>query len=193
MTRRVLILLALLASMSAACTSDGGSTSNVGGPTTIPGEAPTTSGETTTSTAASGEVSVPPAEAATARNQVGYAFPPAPPVPTGPTDDALVGDLDALFAGLAAGTDTDLILSVGQSGDARAAWLLADLHRFIPPSPTGDALVTSFENLTETDLDSDPISARSTWQSMTDHLMAWDLPALDGYADWKRQLFTLVD
>ena len=187
----------MLAFVAAACTSDGGTTStttsNVGRPTTPAEESPTTSGESTTINAESVEVVVPPDETAAARNQLGYTFPPAPTVPTGPTDDTLAADLDALFGGLSAGTDTDLILSVGQSGDARAAWLLADLHRFIPPGFTGDALVASFQDLTNTDLDVDPISARSTWQSMTDHLLAWDLPALDEYAEWKRQLFTLVD
>ncbi len=39
----------------------------------------------------------------------------------------------------------------------------------------------------------DPVSLRSSWQSVTDHLIAWDLPAFDEYASFKGRMFTLVD
>ena len=39
----------------------------------------------------------------------------------------------------------------------------------------------------------DPVSKRSTWQSAVDHLIAWDLPALDAHEEWKGMLYTAVD
>ena len=36
--------------------------------------------------------------------------------------------------------------------------------------------------MSDTDFEEDPVFARSSWQSVTDHLIAWDLPAADGYS-----------
>ena len=42
-------------------------------------------------------------------------------------------------------------------------------------------------------LNDDPVAGFSRWQSVTDHLIAWDLPAFDGYTDYKHRLFLLVE
>jgi hypothetical protein len=136
---------------------------------------------------------IPPATTATLRNQVGFVFPPAPAVPTGPPTENLAADIDALFGNLATGVDRDALEGIGRSEDTRAAWLLSDLLRFLRPGDARDAAVAEFERLTETDLGGDPIVARNVWQSATDHLIAWDLPALPGYREWKAQLFTIFD
>ena len=155
-----------------------------------------------TSTAETAGLSVPtaveglaisPVTGAVARNQLGFEFPSAPAVPEGAPDPSLVAALDTLFSTLDSRIDTDALKAVGESGDARAAWLLSDLLRFIGGMEAADVSLASFEMLTGASVIDDPVAARSTWQSVTDHLIAWDLPALPGYQRWKGQLFTLVD
>ncbi len=151
--------------------------------------------EATTQTGA-GEgdgVAIPPATGATLRNQLGFEFPPPPAVPDGPADESLVSDIDTLFSNLSSEVDLDALERIGESGDARAAWLLSDLVRFIGPSAARNSALAGFERVTGARLSDDPVAARSSWQSMTDHLIAWDLAALPGYQAWKGQLFTLVD
>ncbi|MDH3705414.1 MAG: hypothetical protein OES57_05070, partial [Acidimicrobiia bacterium] len=63
--------------------------------------------------------------------------PPAPTVPDGPVDPTVAADLDALFTSLSANPDTEAVARLGVSGDARVAWLLADVMRF---APAGGAL-----------------------------------------------------
>jgi hypothetical protein len=136
---------------------------------------------------------VPPTDKIVLRNQFGFAFPAAPAVPEGPADAELLAAIDGLWVTLTSGIDLAAIQRIADSGDARVAWLLADLLRFLGPGGVRDLTVAAWEQLTGTTLADDPVAARSAWRSVTDHLMAWDLPALPGYADWKGQLFTLID
>jgi len=142
--------------------------------------------------AAAGQV-VPPTTTSVVRNQLGFGFPEAPVVPEGPADESLVATIDGLFSTLGAGIPSGVVGEISDSGDARAAWLFSDLVRFLGPSDLRDELLTGFERLTGVTLADDPVALRSPWQSMTDHLIAWDLPALDGYEGWKGQLYILVD
>ncbi len=114
-------------------------------------------------------------------------------MPEGPADEALVATIDGLFSTLQSGVDVDALQQIADSGDARAAWLLADLLRFLAPSSARDVSLAGYEKLTGTTLDADPVADRSPWQSISDHLIAWDLPALPGYEVWKGQLFTLIE
>jgi hypothetical protein len=136
---------------------------------------------------------IPPSETATARNQAGYAFPPAPSVPDGPPHEQLAADITNLFNGLAISINFDTLQEIVEAGDARAAWLIADIMRFVAPGSAQNQLTAAFEELTGTSISEDPVASRSQWQSVTDHLIAWDLPALDGYAQWKGQLFTFIE
>jgi hypothetical protein len=179
-----LSLLAVLALIGTACTETSDATPTAHPPVSV---------TTTTGGLPANGVLVPPAQAAAARNQIGYAFPEPPPVPDGPADPALVADVTALFDGLATVFDLDLVQRVAASGDPRAAWLIADLMRFVPPGDTLDQLTSGFERLTGISVGTDPVAARSPWQSATDHLIAWDLPALGDYPGWKGKLFALVD
>ena len=132
-------------------------------------------------------------EPSAVRNQLGFAFPEPPVVPEGSADPELVETIDRLFGSLQDGIDTTALTDIATSEDPRAAWLISDLLRFFGPGPVFEIGQASFERLTGADLSADPIAARSPWQSMTDHLIAWDLPALPDYARWKGQLYTLVD
>ncbi len=126
-------------------------------------------------------------------SQTGFAFPPPPEVPTGPAADDLAADLDALAASLSTDIDIAAIERIGASGDARAAWFLSDLLRFVPFGDAANAAVVAFENLTGADITEDDLSERSAWQSVTNHLFAWDLPAHPNYVDWKRVPFEIVE
>jgi hypothetical protein len=182
---RILLLAAAVGVIGAACTS---------ADYEFDGLVPTSSTVATPDDAFSVEaVIVEPAERASARNQIGYVFPPAPPTDTGPSDPVLAVDIQALIRGLDVSFNFETLARIGDSGDPRAAWLLSDILRFVGRGEVEAALVEAFEDLTGASLASDPVLERSSWQSMTDHLIAWDIPALEGYAQWKSELFTRVE
>ena len=112
--------------------------------------------------------------------------PPAPAVPDGPLDARLAADLDLVFA--EEGVNLDALARVGASGDARVAWLLSDLLRFIQLGETADAAVLAFERLTGTD-----VPRGFAWPIVTNWLIAWDLPAPPDYVTWKRLYFDRVE
>ena len=118
----------------------------------------------------------------------GEPIPPAPPVPTGPLDRALVADLDTVFGSLLTGVDENAIFRIGQSGDARVAWLLSDLLRFFQTGEVAFASEAAFEELTGTEVTDD-----FAWGQVTDWLIAWDLPAPPGYVEWKRIPYEIIE
>ncbi len=135
---------------------------------------------------------VDPAQSASLRNQLGYVFPEAPEVPDGPLPASVVEDLEIVWSGFRTGVDTAAITRLGGSGDARLGWIMSDILRFIG-GDVGEAAAGAFEELTGATLADDPVALRSSWQSVTDHLIAWDLPAFDAYPSYKERLFTLVE
>ena len=149
--------------------------------------------ETTDGTSEPDGAELHPIERATLRNFRGYEFPPAPDVPTGPLGQAAVDELETIWAGLTTEVDIGAIARLGLSTDARLGWALSDLLRFFYYGPVHEEAVATFETLTGVSLADDPVADRSPWQSVTDHLMAWDLPAFEGYVDYKERLFTLVE
>lgn len=116
-------------------------------------------------------------------------FGPVPAVATGPLSEELVESLDSLFASLTTTPDLKAIDRIGDSEDARVAWLLTDLLRFINRGEPFDVLVDAWSELTGVDLP----SGESAWGFTSNHLIAWNLPAPPGYVNWKGQLFELVD
>ncbi len=128
----------------------------------------------------------PPSTAATTVPRL--PFPPAPAVPDGPLADDVVSALDSIWRGIVTGIDPADVAVVGASGDARLAWLLADLLRFFPGGEVQDAIVDALEQLTGVRFE-----APVVWVAVTDHLIAWDLPAPPGYVDYKRILFTQIE
>ena len=136
---------------------------------------------------------VAPADTAVLRNQFGYEFPDPPQIPTEPVSPDLAADVDDLLTGIEIEINFETLNRIGASGDARVAWLITDIMRLIRPGQTLDRITGVFESLTRTSLEGDPVAARSQWQSATDHLIAWDLPAVEPYVGWKARLLTLVD
>ncbi|MXW99994.1 MAG: DUF3179 domain-containing protein, partial [Acidimicrobiaceae bacterium] len=180
-----------------ASTSEG-ATPETAAPEAAAEDADTAADEPAADTAADESVADPallePRERGVLRNFLGYEFPPAPDVPTGPIDQAAVDILEVIWAGLQlGGFDGGLVAALGNTGDARLAWIMSDLLRFFYVGDIHDGAVSAFQRLTGVNLNDDPVSSRSRWQSVTDHLIAWDLPAFDRYDDYKGRLFTLVE
>ena len=134
-----------------------------------------------------------PRERGALRNYLGYEFPPAPEAPAGPIAQTAIDDLETIWAGFEIGVDPAAIISLGEAGDSRLAWIISDLLRFFRSGELHDASVSAFQKLTGARVADDPVSDLSRWQSVTDHLIAWDLPAFDGYPEYKGRLFTLLE
>lgn len=119
-------------------------------------------------------------------------YPPSPPVPDGPVDpaveDALTSRLDLVLSGDYFPDGLDLVV---EGGDPRVSWFLADLLRFQQRGPVRDALVEAFASLTGVEPSAPGTVVEFVWAF--NHLLAWDLPAWDGYPGLKRELYTLVD
>ncbi len=115
-------------------------------------------------------------------------FPAAPTIPTGALDAAVSDDLDAIFAAAPTDLDTDALERVAQSGDARIGWLVSDLLRFFQNADDMGALVDAFDDLTGVRV-TDPFA----WGTVTDHMIAWDLPAPPDYVDRKADLFLEIE
>lgn len=117
-------------------------------------------------------------------------FPPPPEVSDGPldptTEEGLEGLLDSIFTNDFDFTQTIKILD---GGDARAAWLIADLMRFFQTGPPRDELVHLFTELTDAPF----VPGKVDFVWAFDNLIAWDLPAWEGYKDLKASLYTRVD
>lgn len=118
-------------------------------------------------------------------------FGPAPDFPDGPLDPEVAEAIDvfvpALFeAGRVSQADLDIISA---SGDARLGWILADLLRFFQGADVaGFALEDAFETLTGSEVD-----GSQPWNSTTNQMIAWDIPAPPDYLEVKRSIFTLIE
>ena len=159
-------------------------------------EAPTAeTPEAATSAVESGQDAsqLDPRERGALRNYLGYEFPPAPEAPAGPIAQTAIDDLETIWAGFEVGVDPAAIISLGEAGDSRLAWIISDLLRFFWSGELHDASVSAFQKLTGARVADDPVSDLSRWQSVTDHLIAWDLPAFDRYPEYKGRLFTLLE
>lgn len=118
----------------------------------------------------------------------GMPVPPAPEVPDGPLAAEVVEDLETVTGHLRLTMSPEPVARLGGAGDARVAWVIADLLRFVQHGSAADAAATAFETLTGTEL-TGPVA----WRQATDWLIAWDLPAPPDYLEWKRALFLQVE
>lgn len=112
-----------------------------------------------------------------------------PPHPTGPLSDRDQAILDQLFGDIDNDFDRDALRSLQQSTDARIAWLVADLMRFLLPGPALDDAVIAFDSLTGYNASADLVQ----WVSASNKLIEWDLPEPPGYVEWKGQLYTAIE
>ncbi len=118
-------------------------------------------------------------------------YPEPPAVPDGPLDPSVENELGSLIVSIRqGGFETEALDGIVAGGDARVAWFLADLMRFFQGAGPGSQLARAFESLTGASVSADP---RSSFVPAVNHLIAWDLPAWDGYDQRKREIYTIVE
>ena len=117
----------------------------------------------------------------------------APPsVPESSLPQALTNAIEAAFIEPFLlntwGPDQTLALDeIAASGDPRLVWHIADLLRFA----SGQGLATQL-SLAASDLLGRDMGSFNQWGTVTDHLIAWDIPAPPNYLTVKRTMFTQV-
>ncbi len=118
-------------------------------------------------------------------------FGPAPDVPDGPWSDETVTAINQIIESLVVeASPVAQITELGNSGDARLGWVVADLLRFVTDGASNQALVGAAQNLLP-GLEVDPFNP---WGGTTDQLIAWDLPVPDDqYLDFKRNLYGRIE
>ncbi len=176
-----------------ACGSQGGlpsATTDAPSSTSSSTTTATTSTTTGASTASTG-TTVPGTGLFTSE---GFEIPEAPDVPTGPAGAELTADLEVLFGLMESDgiIDADAILASAAHQDPRTAWIYTDILRFTRPGGAqAEAAVSAFQTVTGVAPPLDEFG--SQWKGSLDYLIAWDLPALPDYVDYKARLFTLIE
>jgi hypothetical protein len=113
-------------------------------------------------------------------------FPPPPDTPDGPLPADVAASVDQLLDSVfSSDWDASAVDGLVDGGDPRTAWLIADLLRFYQTGAEMETLTQAFVDLTGVEYD--PGEIGFVWA--TNHLIAWDLPAWDGYPEAKRALF----
>ena len=115
-----------------------------------------------------------------------------PKVPDGDLSHEIRQAVDIAFGeNLKSGTwgdEQDAALErIARSGDPRLVWIIGDLMRFVTGPNLGTLLVTAANKLLGTN-----IELSNAWGDVTDHLIAWNVPAPPGYLSVKRGIFTNV-
>ena len=113
-----------------------------------------------------------------------------PDASTGPLSNELTAAMQAAFVdSLTQSSWTDAqsaaLATIVQSNDPRLAWLISDMMRFVSSDRLNATLAMAAANL----LGIDP-PARNAWDFITNHLIAWDIPAPPDYLRFKRAIFT---
>ncbi|MGI9016669.1 MAG: DUF3179 domain-containing (seleno)protein [Euzebya sp.] len=170
-------LLLVLVVLAAACTARSGD--SVGDQTTGSTEG---RGATSDDDDAAGTTT-------TAENGPGTSFPPAPDVPEGPLDADIIAVLDTYIENPAV-PDLDSIRLIGASGDQRVLWFLSDIIRFAFDEVTHDTATDAAAALSGLELRS---LVNPSWGTLTDNLIAWDLPAFPDYPRYKGAIFTAFE
>ena len=122
-----------------------------------------------------------------------YDYPAAPTVLGGAPSHSVATDLVRLAREASRGElDGEALTRVAEAKDPRLAWFVSDLLRF-SDGRRDDELVKAFTELTGVDPARDPAFADSSWLSVTNHLIAWELSSPPGYRELKGKLFTAVE
>ncbi|HXH89725.1 MAG TPA: DUF3179 domain-containing (seleno)protein [Gaiellaceae bacterium] len=123
-----------------------------------------------------------------------YSFPDAPIVVDEPLGRRVDEALSRLLPEAAVGIlDPEALKVIAASRDARLGWLVSDLLRFYQGGVEERQLVSAFQQLTGVDVRKDPLISEGAWRTVTDHLIAWELPAPPGYRERKAQLYTALE
>ncbi len=117
-----------------------------------------------------------------------FGAPPA--VPDGPLSNAMqfalrVAFIDSVALGTWGENQEMALQEIVKSNDPRLVWLISDLMRFVPSQQLNTSLTDAAAALLNKD-----IQYRNGWGVVTDHLIAWDIPAPPEYLRYKRGIFT---
>ncbi|MGI9597544.1 MAG: DUF3179 domain-containing (seleno)protein [Acidimicrobiales bacterium] len=137
------------------------------------------------------EDQAPEVDLATIEAGVARDFGPAPETPSGPWPEETITTINQIIESLVVEAQpVAQITELGNSGDPRLGWVLADLLRFINVGDSNEALIGATQNLLPGYVP-DPFN---TWGGTVDQLIAWDLPVPeDQYLDFKRNLYGRVE
>ena len=113
-----------------------------------------------------------------------------PPVPDGPLSEELQSAVQvAFFESMSQsgwGRDqTEALLEISKSKDPRLVWMISDLMRFAARPELNAILAIAASDLLGKDL-----RTQNAWGGVTDHLIAWDIPAPPDYLKVKRAIYT---
>ena len=113
-----------------------------------------------------------------------------PVIPEGPLTEELqaavqVAFVDSMVSSGWGVAQSEALETVAKSKDPRLAWIIADLMRFITERDLHVTLGVAASEVLGISL-----SDRNHWGEVTDHLMAWDIPAPPDYLESKRAIFT---
>ena len=134
-----------------------------------------------------GQTATPP-PAGALKDKERQDFPVSPPVTSGPLPAAVAQALAAVAPALRDKRfPSAAVRAIGQGGDARMAWYLNDLMRFVSSRVNAEEVTLAFEQLTRATL------PRDSFTSMGDRVLAWNLPAPPGYREMKRDLFLQIE
>lgn len=132
--------------------------------------------------------------AETATTAAARRFAPPPPVVETTDPDGANAAYRLVIDGLATSVfNWGALNEAIELSDARHAWIMSDLLRFLQGTDEGIAVVAGLETVTNVDFRDDPAFVAAPWSKVTDHLIAWDLPEPPGYRSLKGGLFTAID
>jgi hypothetical protein len=129
-------------------------------------------------------------EAALLPDYVIEQFGKPPEVPEGPLSEELQSAVQVAFIDSMVqstwGIDQTLALDeISESKDPRIVWIISDLMRFVSGRELQEALAHASSKLLGKKLRDE-----NHWGVVTDHLIAWDIPAPPDYLRAKRAIFT---
>jgi len=115
-----------------------------------------------------------------------------PKIPTEPLSKELHAAVETVFTdGVSASgwsrDQTIALTEISESKDPRLAWLVSDLMRFAGQDSLAHLFADTAKKLLEIEY-----KTQRHWSEVTNHLMAWDIPAPPDYLRLKRGIFTAL-
>ena len=113
-----------------------------------------------------------------------------PAIPEGPLSPAMQFAVRVTFVDSIALSTWDenqelALAEIVKSGDPRLVWLISDMLRFAGSRQLNETLTNAASALLGKEL-----AVQNSWGIVTDHLIAWDIPAPPEYLEYKREIFT---
>lgn len=120
------------------------------------------------------------------------AFGTPPAIPAGPLSAEIAAAIraiavDTFTAGQWGSAQEQALTQIAASKDPRLVWIISDLMRFAPGQRLTAQLGGAAAQLLEIDQ-----PRQNPWGVVTDHLIAWDIPAPPDYLEAKGSIFTNI-